>query len=66
MTEPLWTPSAERIEASVLQRYRQALAEQGAGSFADYASLHRWSVTEPGAFWRRIRTYGGVLSRIHI
>ncbi len=57
MTEPLWTPSAERIEASVLQRYRQALAEQGAGSFADYASLHRWSVTEPGAFWRSIWTY---------
>jgi len=61
MTEPLWTPSAERIAASGLTRYAESLAERGIGPFASYADLHHWSVTERAAFWRSIWEFGGVL-----
>jgi acetoacetyl-CoA synthetase len=42
---PLWTPSPQRASQSQMQRL---IALAGA---ADYASLHRWSLQQPAAFW---------------
>ncbi|MDT0343823.1 acetoacetate--CoA ligase [Streptomyces litchfieldiae] len=56
--EPLWRPNAERVAAARLTRFHAfaaaghgAPAPGGADPAADYAALHRWSVTELGAFW---------------
>ncbi len=49
MTAPLWTPSAERIAASNMQRFIDTCGARLAAR--DYASLYAWSVDEPRAFW---------------
>jgi acetoacetyl-CoA synthetase len=52
--ELLWTPSAEQIERSTLTRYQRWLGETRGLSFASYAELWRWSVTDLEAFWASI------------
>ena len=51
MTDILWQPSTAQKEASCLNDYRNYIAEEGYGRFADYDDLWRWSVTELDAFW---------------
>ncbi len=46
MTEPLWTPSPERVERTRLARLMDRLGIDG------YEALHRHSVEDPDAFWR--------------
>ncbi|HMV68854.1 MAG TPA: acetyl-coenzyme A synthetase N-terminal domain-containing protein, partial [Myxococcota bacterium] len=51
MTEPLWTPSPERVERARLTAFRRR-AEQRAGQrLPDYDALWRWSIDQPGTFW---------------
>jgi acetoacetyl-CoA synthetase len=52
--EPLWTPSATRVERSNLTRYRRWLAETRGLELSGYGELWRWSVTDLDAFWRSI------------
>jgi acetoacetyl-CoA synthetase len=49
--EILWTPPPERVAASHLARFRDYAAARTGPPFRDYGQLHRWSVTEPAAFW---------------
>jgi acetoacetyl-CoA synthetase len=49
MSAPLWTPSAERIAASNMQRFIDTCGASLAAR--DYASLYAWSIDEPRAFW---------------
>jgi acetoacetyl-CoA synthetase len=54
-TEPLWTPSPERVaQASITEFMRQV-------GQPDYDSLYRWSVTEIGAFWDAVWSFGKVI-----
>jgi acetoacetyl-CoA synthetase len=48
--DPLWTPSAERIERSTLARYAASVGRDA----RDYDGLWRWSVEDLDAFWRSI------------
>jgi len=58
--EPIWSPSAERIERSALRDYERWLeAERGLG-FAGYAELWRWSVEDLEGFWRSVIDFFGV------
>ncbi len=52
--EPLWTPSAARVERSNLTSYRRWLAATRGLDFGDYHAMWRWSVTDLEAFWRSI------------
>jgi acetoacetyl-CoA synthetase len=64
--EPLWRPDAERIAAARLTRFHAWAAahhgapDPGGAPEADYAALHRWSVTELDAFWRAVAAWFGV------
>ena len=58
--DPLWQPGPERIAASHLTRFTAFLERDRGLRFDGYASLHRWSVTEPGEFWSAFWTYAGV------
>ncbi len=60
MTTPLWTPSTDRIANAKLTAYQHWLQDKHQLSFADYASLHRWSVENPEAFWASIWDFCGV------
>jgi acetoacetyl-CoA synthetase len=50
----LWQPSPEFQQESRLQAYMDWLARERQLSFADYASLWEWSVSECEAFWQSI------------
>ncbi|RPI10049.1 MAG: hypothetical protein EHM63_03715, partial [Actinobacteria bacterium] len=54
-TQPLWTPSSERIEASAMHRFRQR------AGLHDATEFHRWSVEQPDAFWREAWNACGVV-----
>jgi acetoacetyl-CoA synthetase len=58
---PLYTPSAERIEASTMSAFMHWLKDRNGESFADYASLHAWSIREMEAFWDAIWDFCGVI-----
>ncbi len=50
MSRPLWDPSADRIAASAMERFRRRVEASGV-SAPDSVELHRWSVDDPTAFW---------------
>jgi acetoacetyl-CoA synthetase len=49
-SEPLWTPSSERISSSAVERFRRDVLP--ASTTTD--DLWQWSVVEPGPFWRAV------------
>ena len=53
MSEPVWTPSAERIRSARMSRFLERISAQDP-SVTDYPSLYGWSVENPAAFWREI------------
>jgi acetoacetyl-CoA synthetase len=53
----LWRAPLERRERAQLTRYRAWLARELKLYFADYESLHGWSIADPDAFWRSIWAY---------
>mgnify|MGYP003110436127 FL=1 len=51
---PLWQPDEKRLNEGQPAAFR-ARAEQLAGApLTDYRDLHRWSVTQPEAFWNLV------------
>jgi acetoacetyl-CoA synthetase len=58
----LWEPSAARIEAAQLTRFRRWLEAERGLVFPDYQALWRWSVADTEAFWAAIWDYFGVIS----
>ncbi len=64
MNEPLWTPSPTRVRESALRAFAADVGSEGkehglAGG--DYDELHRWSVSHPEEFWRRVWDFCGVV-----
>ncbi|HEY7271409.1 MAG TPA: acetoacetate--CoA ligase [Actinoplanes sp.] len=53
----LWTPPADIFQTSRMGRYMTWLAEYRGLTFADYAALWDWSVTDLDGFWRSIWDY---------
>ena len=47
---PLWTPSAERVAGSAMERFRRRVAGV-VPAVLDTVALHRWSLEQPHAFW---------------
>lgn len=58
---PLWTPSAERVEAATMTAFRLFCAERTGQGFVDTPALHAWSIAEPAAFWEAIWDFFGVV-----
>jgi acetoacetyl-CoA synthetase len=50
----LWTPSAERVAASRLSRYRDGLRATSGLPLDDADALWRWSVEDLPGFWRSV------------
>ena len=51
MTDPIWSPSAERSASSYLRAFFADLRTRHAVPAGDFADLHRWSVENPDVFW---------------
>ena len=54
MSQPLWTPSADRIATTRMDAFRRFINQRHGLQLADYPALHAWSVSERGAFWQAI------------
>src|ERR1700741_2776951 len=61
MEEPLWQPAPERIRTSNLSAFMARLARELGAGFTDMASLHRWSIDNPEAFWSALWDFSGVI-----
>jgi acetoacetyl-CoA synthetase len=57
---PLWTPSPDRVAATLMDRFRRAVAEEHP-EVTDTLALHEWSVRNPGAFWQHVWADGRVI-----
>ena len=58
--EPLWVPSAERVERSGVTQYRRWLARMRGLDFDGYQALWQWSVTDLATFWASVWEFFGV------
>jgi acetoacetyl-CoA synthetase len=61
MSEILWQPGRDRLEASRLRGFQRFLAARHGLPVADYAALHRFSIQDPAAFWRAVWDFCGVI-----
>ncbi len=61
MPTPLWTPTAEQIAATRLDRFRREVAERTGLDLPDTRALHQWSVDNPGEFWSLVWDATGVV-----
>ena len=61
MSAPLWTPSAERADATQLTAFRRAVERRHGVSLPDYPALHTWSIDRRADFWAAVWELTGVV-----
>ncbi|MCF8777792.1 acetoacetate--CoA ligase [Vibrio sp. IRLE0018] len=59
-SNPIWTPSAERIAQSNLKKFIEHINMQGE-AIENYVELHQWSLVENKKFWMEIWAYCDVI-----
>ena len=60
MDQPLWQPSAERIERANMTALARQVAAAHGERLRDYVALRAWSVERPELFWPALWQYAGV------
>ena len=60
--QPLWRPDPAAAESSHLAEFTTRAQAAAGTEFPDYASLHRWSVADPGAFWAAFWDYADIVA----
>jgi acetoacetyl-CoA synthetase len=60
-TAKLWEPSRERVAQANITAFSRRIEERHGVGLPDYASLWRWSLDAPEAFWREVWDDGGVI-----
>jgi acetoacetyl-CoA synthetase len=63
MSEPLWTPSPERVAQANVTRFAAMVAERHGVAVDDYAALHAWSVAHPALFWDAFWDFAGIVAQ---
>jgi len=61
VTAPLWQPSRERVLASNLTAFARAAQPEAGHALSDYAAIYRFSIEQPGSFWRGLWRFAGIL-----
>ena len=54
VTQPIWTPSDEAVQASNLTQFTRQAARSSGRDFPNYDALHDWSISDAGAFWTEV------------
>ncbi len=62
MSEPLWRPSAKRIEQAKVTEFMRRVEEAHGVALAEYADLYRWSNEFPDKFWPEVWSFAGVVA----
>ena len=58
----LWQPTADEIARANLTSFMRFVADRGEPAASDYASLYRWSIERPQAFWAAAWDFCGVVA----
>ncbi len=53
----LWSPSKEFVDNSFMTKFMTWLSDHRGLTFASYADLHNWSVTELDAYWSAVWSF---------
>ena len=64
VTEPLWRPAPERIQAANITRFTDVVRQSWNIQIDDYRQLHRWSIDHPAQFWQSLWSFCGVCGDI--
>src|SRR4051812_23758880 len=62
---PLWRPSTDRVAGANLTAFIKHIQKNrpaGSAGMNDFASLYRWSVDHPEAFWPEVWRFCGVIA----
>ena len=51
MVKPLWSPSSETIDNSLLTQFTRNVAQKRNLVLKNYSELHTWSIQNPDEFW---------------
>jgi acetoacetyl-CoA synthetase len=62
MPTPLWSPSADRIQATRIESFIQYVNQHQGTSFSTYQDLWQWSVDELQSFWNHFWDFAAVLA----
>ena len=57
---PIWRPGAQRVAEANLTRFIADVRAHDGIDAADYWDLYRWSLADPGAFWKAVWRFCGV------
>jgi acetoacetyl-CoA synthetase len=60
--DPLWTPSAQRINSANITRFMAFVNDRHATTFTDYFDLYEWSVTRIPDFWAAVWDFLGIIA----
>jgi acetoacetyl-CoA synthetase len=58
----LWTPSAERVEASHVEIFRHRVNDRFPTKLDNFADLHDWSINHSTDFWVLLWEYADIIS----
>lgn len=61
LEQPLWSPSQQRIDNSLVTRFMQYVTERSGEAFEDYSAFHAWSVDRKESFWSLLWDFTGVI-----
>ncbi len=62
--EPIWQPSADRIQQSNLTAFVERVSRRYCRDFRTYAELHAWSIEHPEQFWQAIWEFSEIIASI--
>ncbi|HEX2668626.1 MAG TPA: acetoacetate--CoA ligase [Gammaproteobacteria bacterium] len=60
MSEPLWTPSPDRIRDANITRFLDYVRRECDPHVTSQAGLYRWSVEQPEKFWPQVWAFCGI------
>ncbi|MFK5998210.1 MAG: acetoacetate--CoA ligase [Rhodobacterales bacterium] len=60
-SQPLWVPSKDRVESSLLAKFITDTSSQSGNASPDYDTLWNWSVSDPEGFWSALWDFCGVV-----
>lgn len=53
-TTPLWSPSPERMDASLINTFRQFAQDRSGHNLSNYPELYQWSIDNSAIFWSAV------------
>ncbi|MDH3335226.1 MAG: acetoacetate--CoA ligase, partial [Rhodospirillaceae bacterium] len=63
MSTKLWSPTQERINATLLCEFINQANRKHGTNFSSYDDVWEWSISRPDEFWRLVWDFCGVITK---